>query len=55
MEALKYKGTLHCARTIIREEGVLALWNGAGPAHRSKWNNPCVSSRQGAVRLILVG
>ncbi|KAJ6425248.1 hypothetical protein OIU84_025926 [Salix udensis] len=30
-ELLKYKGPIHCARTIIREEGVLGLWAGAAP------------------------
>ncbi|XP_010553112.1 PREDICTED: mitochondrial succinate-fumarate transporter 1 [Tarenaya hassleriana] len=28
---LKYKGPIHCARTIVREEGVLGLWAGAAP------------------------
>jgi len=30
-ELLKYKGPIHCARTIIREEGFLGLWAGAAP------------------------
>ncbi|KAL2494026.1 Mitochondrial succinate-fumarate transporter 1 [Forsythia ovata] len=30
-ELLKYKGPLHCARMIIREEGMLGLWAGAAP------------------------
>ena len=30
-EQLKYKGPLHAARTIVREEGVLALWSGVAP------------------------
>ncbi|KAK4800728.1 hypothetical protein SAY86_021215 [Trapa natans] len=30
-ELLRYKGPIHCARTIIREEGVLGLWAGAAP------------------------
>ena len=33
LENLKYKGTIHCARTIIKEEGLLAMWNGVGPKH----------------------
>ena len=37
MEALKYKGTLHCARTIIREEGAGAVERRRSD-HRSKWN-----------------
>ncbi|KAK3212338.1 hypothetical protein Dsin_017044 [Dipteronia sinensis] len=30
-ELLKYKGPVHCARTIIREEGLCGLWAGAAP------------------------
>lgn len=30
-ELLKYKGPVHCARTIIREEGLRGLWAGASP------------------------
>ncbi|KAK3006374.1 hypothetical protein RJ639_016588 [Escallonia herrerae] len=30
-EHLKYKGPIHCARMIIREEGILGLWAGAAP------------------------
>ncbi|KAL7136204.1 hypothetical protein ABFS83_10G013700 [Erythranthe nasuta] len=30
-ELLKYKGPIHCARTIVREEGLLGLWAGASP------------------------
>ncbi|KAK3170532.1 hypothetical protein Dsin_000149 [Dipteronia sinensis] len=30
-ELLKYKGPVHCARTIIREEGLRGLWAGAAP------------------------
>lgn len=30
-ELLKYKGPIHCGRTIIREEGILGLWAGAAP------------------------
>ncbi|XP_052174438.1 mitochondrial succinate-fumarate transporter 1 [Diospyros lotus] len=30
-ELLKYKGPVHCARMIIREEGFLGLWAGAAP------------------------
>ncbi|KMZ57586.1 hypothetical protein ZOSMA_84G00240 [Zostera marina] len=28
---LKYRGPIHCARTVIREEGFLGLWAGASP------------------------
>ncbi|CAN1303527.1 Mitochondrial succinate-fumarate transporter 1 [Linum perenne] len=30
-DLLKYKGPVHCARLIIREEGILGLWAGAAP------------------------
>ncbi|KAI7730811.1 hypothetical protein M8C21_027742 [Ambrosia artemisiifolia] len=30
-ELLKYKGPIHCARLIIREEGLRGLWSGAVP------------------------
>ncbi|KAH9736643.1 mitochondrial succinate-fumarate transporter 1 [Citrus sinensis] len=30
-ELLKYKGPVHCARMIIREEGLFGLWAGAAP------------------------
>lgn len=30
-ELLKYRGPIHCARMIIKEEGLLGLWAGAAP------------------------
>lgn len=30
-ELFKYKGPVHCARMIIREEGLIGLWAGAAP------------------------
>lgn len=30
-ELLKYKGPIHCATSIVREEGFLGLWAGAAP------------------------
>lgn len=30
-ELFKYKGPIHCARTIISEEGLRGLWAGASP------------------------
>lgn len=30
-ELLRYKGPVHCARMIVREEGILGLWAGAAP------------------------
>ncbi|KAK2653048.1 hypothetical protein Ddye_012904 [Dipteronia dyeriana] len=35
-ELLKYKGPVHCARTIIREEGLHVLWAGAAPTVNCK-------------------
>lgn len=31
MEALKYNGSVHCATTIVREEGLRGLWAGVAP------------------------
>lgn len=31
-DTVKYKGSLHCIKTIIKEEGFLALWTGFLPA-----------------------
>lgn len=42
-ELLKYKGPVHCATTMIREEGALALWNGAVPTViRNGTNQMCL-------------
>uniref|UniRef100_A0A453IB11 Uncharacterized protein n=1 Tax=Aegilops tauschii subsp. strangulata TaxID=200361 RepID=A0A453IB11_AEGTS len=30
-DLLKYKGPIHCAKTIVREEGIFGLWSGASP------------------------
>eukprot|EP01025_Chloroclados_australasicus_P042382 TRINITY_DN45082_c0_g1_i2.p1 TRINITY_DN45082_c0_g1~~TRINITY_DN45082_c0_g1_i2.p1 ORF type:complete len:217 (+),score=12.28 TRINITY_DN45082_c0_g1_i2:2-652(+) len=41
--ALKYKGTINCALTIVKEEGILALWNGVGPTIlRNGTNQMCL-------------
>lgn len=51
---LKYKGTLHCARTIIREEGFFALWNGAGPTiARNGTNQMCLFTAKAHVDSLL--
>lgn len=53
---LKYKGTLHCARTIIREEGFFALWNGAGPTiARNGTNQMCLFTAKAHVDSLLWG
>ncbi|CAM6014905.1 unnamed protein product [Sphagnum balticum] len=41
-ELLKYKGPVHCATTIIREEGVLGLWAGAAPTVMRNGTNQAV-------------
>jgi solute carrier family 25 citrate transporter 1 len=41
--ALRYKGPLHCATTIVREQGVLGLWAGATPTvMRNGTNQMCL-------------
>ena len=56
LDKLKYKGTVHCARTIIREEGVLALWNGAGPTiARNGTNQMCLFTAKNAIDGMLWG
>jgi solute carrier family 25 (mitochondrial citrate transporter), member 1 len=50
MDQLKYKGTVHCAQTIIKEEGVRALWNGAGPTiARNGTNQMCLFTAKAQV------
>jgi len=40
---LKYKGPVHAASTIVREEGFLRLWSGAGPTvMRNGTNQMCL-------------
>lgn len=41
-ELLKYKGPIHCARLIVREEGLLALWSGAAPTVMRNGTNQAV-------------
>ena len=43
LENLRYRGPVHCATTIVREEGVLRLWAGAGPTvMRNGTNQMCL-------------
>ena len=40
---LKYRTPLHCASTIVREEGLRGLWSGAGPTVlRNGTNQMCL-------------
>jgi solute carrier family 25 citrate transporter 1 len=42
-EGLKYRGPVHCALTVIREEGPLGLWAGAAPTMvRNGTNQLCL-------------
>lgn len=42
-EALKYKGPIHGAATILREEGIRGLWSGAFPTVlRNGTNQMCL-------------
>jgi solute carrier family 25 (mitochondrial citrate transporter), member 1 len=54
LENLKYKGTIHCARTIIKEEGLLAMWNGVGPTiARNGTNQMCLFTAKAQVDSLL--
>lgn len=36
---LKYHGPIHCAKTVVKEEGITALWKGNTPTMvRQGWN-----------------
>ncbi|XP_020578916.1 mitochondrial succinate-fumarate transporter 1 [Phalaenopsis equestris] len=53
-ELLKYKGPIHCARTIIVEEGILGLWAGATPTvMRNGINQAAMFTAKNAFDIIL--
>ena len=41
-ESVKYQGPMHCATTIVREEGVRGLWAGAAPTILRNGTNQAV-------------
>ncbi|PNH06570.1 Succinate/fumarate mitochondrial transporter [Tetrabaena socialis] len=42
-EGLKYKGPIHCAATVLREEGLRGMWSGATPTIlRNGTNQMCL-------------
>ncbi|KAJ6810704.1 putative mitochondrial succinate-fumarate transporter 1 [Iris pallida] len=54
LELLKYKGPIHCARTIIREEGIFGLWAGAAPTvMRNGTNQAAMFTAKNAFDVIL--
>ncbi|XP_020275059.1 mitochondrial succinate-fumarate transporter 1 [Asparagus officinalis] len=53
-ELLKYKGPVHCARMIVREEGILGLWAGAAPTvMRNGTNQAAMFTAKNAFDVIL--
>ncbi|XP_008442392.2 mitochondrial succinate-fumarate transporter 1 [Cucumis melo] len=53
-ELLKYKGPVHCARMIIREEGLLGLWAGAAPTvMRNGTNQAAMFTAKNAFDIVL--
>ncbi|PKU77806.1 Potassium transporter 1 [Dendrobium catenatum] len=53
-ELLKYKGPIHCARTIIHEEGFFGLWAGAAPTvMRNGTNQAAMFTAKNAFDVIL--
>ncbi|PPD82808.1 hypothetical protein GOBAR_DD20268 [Gossypium barbadense] len=53
-ELLKYKGPIHCAHTIIREEGLFGLWAGAAPTvMRNGTNQAAMFTAKNAFDVVL--
>ncbi|KAB2066816.1 hypothetical protein E1A91_A09G188200v1 [Gossypium mustelinum] len=53
-ELFKYKGPIHCARTIIHEEGIFGLWAGAAPTvMRNGTNQAAMFTAKNAFDVIL--
>eukprot|EP01065_Artemidia_motanka_P009792 TRINITY_DN1505_c2_g1_i1.p1 TRINITY_DN1505_c2_g1~~TRINITY_DN1505_c2_g1_i1.p1 ORF type:complete len:306 (+),score=89.82 TRINITY_DN1505_c2_g1_i1:85-1002(+) len=53
---LKYRGPVHCARTIIKEEGVGALWKGNVPCmFRQGWNQLFLFGTYDKIKELVLG
>ncbi|MCL7041793.1 hypothetical protein MKW94_029424 [Papaver nudicaule] len=53
-ELLKYKGPIHCATTIIRQEGILGLWAGAAPTvMRNGTNQAAMFTAKNTIDVVL--
>lgn len=53
-ELLKYKGPVHCARTILHEEGIRGLWAGVSPTiMRNGTNQSVMFSAKNAFDVLL--
>ncbi|XP_026411881.1 mitochondrial succinate-fumarate transporter 1-like [Papaver somniferum] len=53
-ELLKYKGPVHCATTIVRQEGILGLWAGAAPTvMRNGTNQAAMFTAKNTIDVIL--
>ncbi|KAI3974535.1 hypothetical protein MKX01_020307 [Papaver californicum] len=53
-ELLKYKGPIHCATTIVRQEGILGLWAGAAPTvMRNGTNQAAMFTAKNTIDVVL--
>ncbi|CAN6320363.1 unnamed protein product [Urochloa humidicola] len=53
-DLLRYKGPIHCARTIVREEGLRGLWSGALPTvMRNGTNQAAMFSAKNTFDIVL--
>ncbi|XP_065853482.1 mitochondrial succinate-fumarate transporter 1 [Euphorbia lathyris] len=53
-ELFKYKGPIHCARIIVREEGLFGLWAGAAPTvMRNGTNQAAMFTAKNAFDVVL--
>ncbi|XP_037420569.1 mitochondrial succinate-fumarate transporter 1-like [Triticum dicoccoides] len=53
-DLLKYKGPIHCAKTIVREEGIFGLWSGASPTvMRNGTNQAAMFTAKNTIDILL--